>query len=106
MQLVKRVVIDEGDVSGLHSEITDIIDFFIENSVGGPDDKWVKTEFPNLMKLKSLLSHMVIAEPQGLVLDRLNELEARQTEKATQARFPSRLKVVKLTGGRDHSPLA
>jgi len=101
MQIIKRVVIDESDVSGLHAEITDVIDFFIENSVGGPDDKWVKTELPNLMKLKSLLNHMVMGEPQGLVLDRLNELEARQQETAKKSALKSRLKVVKLTGERD-----
>jgi len=93
MRVSKKILIEEGDVSGLHSELTDIVNFFIENSVGGNDDRWVRKEFPNLIKLHRLLEGIVIEEPSLQIYERLNH----QAESADQNRITTHLSVVKTT---------
>ena len=90
MRVSKKILIEESDVSGLHSELSDIVNFFIENSVGGTDDGWVKKEFPGVVKLQRLLSSVVIEEPGMQIYDRLNQ----QSKNQETNRISSRLRVV------------
>ena len=86
MKVSKRIIIEENDVSGLHSELTDIVHFFVENSVSGEDDSWVKREFPNIVKLQRLLATSVIEEPGALIYERLNSQIKEQESNKISAR--------------------
>ena len=80
MRIDKRLVIEEADISNLHAEIEDIMNFFIEHS--GGSDKWVAEDFPEVQKLKQLLTTMVVSEPGDRVYERLTKLAAdEQLEK-------------------------
>jgi hypothetical protein len=91
MHIDKRIVIDDSDISTLHAEIEDIFNFFIDHS--GGSDKWVKEDFPQVEKLRAMLTMMVLSEPRDRVYERMSQLE--KEEQAEHNRLKKRfLKVL------------
>lgn len=99
MKIEKKIVIEEKDVSDLHSEITDIIDVFLDNAVGDSGEEFVKTEFPTVMRLKRLLETVVLGEPSEQIYDRLSETFKPDPERVK--RISRHLRVVKMVDGKD-----
>lgn len=98
MKIEKKIVIEEKDVSDLHSEITDVIDFFVDNAVGGAGGDFVKTEFPYIMKLKRLLETVVLGEPSEQIYERLGGKPLVEDKK--ENRLTRHLKVIKMIDGK------
>jgi len=99
VKIEKKIVIEEKDVSDLHSEITDVLDFFIDNAVGGSGDDFVKEEFPYIMKLNRLLETVVLGEPSEQIYERLVGKSPPEGKK--ENRLSNRLKLVKVIDGGD-----
>lgn len=99
MKIEKKIVIEEKDVSDLHSEITDVVDFFVENAVGGAGDDFVNTEFPSIMKLRRLLETVVLGEPSAQIYDRLSNKTDKDAKK--ENRLKHKLRVVRVVDGED-----
>jgi len=87
MRLNKQIIIDESDVSDLHAEVSEIIDFFIANTAVGADEEWLKKEFPGVLKLRRLLESVVMGEPKDAVYTKLSSL-------TTKVDFKSNLRLV------------
>lgn len=82
MRLNKQIIIDETDVSELHSEVSEIIDFFISNTAVGADEEWLKKEFPHILKMLRLLETVVMGEQGDLIYDKISKLTSRVDFKA------------------------
>ena len=79
MKLEKKIVIEEGDISELHAEVTELLDFVSETATKGDAEKFLQEEFPALSRLRRILGGLIIAEQSTRVLDRL-DTTAKQSE--------------------------
>jgi len=91
VKLDRKIVIEEADVSGLHAEIEDVLDYFVEHSCGKSD--WVTEEFPHLNRLKGLLTSAVLSEPGERVYEKMQEV-VKRSETREENRCKRLLKVV------------
>lgn len=80
MRLEKKIVIERGDFSGLHAEISGVLDMACEGLAPEAARRFLAEEFPELYSLHRLLEGQIIAEPGVRVYECLTkkEMEARR----------------------------
>jgi hypothetical protein len=72
MKLEKKIVIEEGDISELHAEVTELLDFVSETATQDDPETFLHNEFPALTRLRRILDGLIAAEQSTRVLAKLD----------------------------------